>query len=127
MTDKSYVTLAQRQCFICGKEYDTNELLLDKHLRERFERTTLVGNGICPECQKLNDDGYIALVVIQDPLLGVTNIKMEEAYRTGKIIHLKRSAWEKLFDSPTPDLPMVYIDQELGTKLEELQQSLASS
>lgn len=40
---KSYVTLEQKICVVCGRSYDTGSLLLDKRLRERFEHHTITG------------------------------------------------------------------------------------
>lgn len=36
--DKSYVTLATKYCPMCGEEWETGEILLDKQLKNRFDR-----------------------------------------------------------------------------------------
>lgn len=33
---KSYITMEQHQCHVCGKIFDTGALLLDTHLRKRI-------------------------------------------------------------------------------------------
>ena len=62
--NKSYVTMEQHICIICGKEFDTGALLLDKRLRKQFDQHTTTGIGMCPEHKKLHEEGYIALVGI---------------------------------------------------------------
>lgn len=64
MSDKSYVTLEQHVCVVCAKPFDTNALLLHRRLAPVFERHTVTGWGLCPEHQKLKDDGFVALVEI---------------------------------------------------------------
>jgi hypothetical protein len=86
---KSYVTLIQKTCVICGKEYDTNELAIDNHLRDRFERHTNMGLGVCPEHVR---EGYVALVGI-DPDKSDGN----GAWKTGEVTYLKRHVFNKLF------------------------------
>ncbi len=51
MTDKSYVSLEQHVCLVCGHAYDTGNLLLDKRLRASMQRHTTTGMGLCPDDQ----------------------------------------------------------------------------
>lgn len=120
MDDKSYVTLEQHRCVICGKDFNTGALLLDKRLRARFDMHTLTGMGLCPEHQKLYDDGYVALVECDEQRSGLRpdakTLRPEDAYRTGNIAHIRVSAWPNIFNSPVPTkddkvLPMVFIDR----------------
>ena len=62
MNDKSHVSLEQHVCLVCGTAFDTGAILLDKRLRASMERHTATGWGLCPEHQKLADDGFVALV-----------------------------------------------------------------
>ena len=62
MNDKSHVSLEQHVCLVCGKAFDTGTILLDKRLRASMEHHTKTGWGLCPEHQKLADDGFVALV-----------------------------------------------------------------
>lgn len=121
--DKSFVTLEQNICQVCGTKFDTGALLLDRRMRDTFDKYTVTDYGLCPECQKLNNDGYIALVVA-DPAKSKTepngNLKIENAYRTGEIIHLRYTAFERIFNMPHNNLPMGFIDQETAKKLKEL-------
>ncbi|HHW2678374.1 hypothetical protein [Pseudomonas aeruginosa] len=59
MNDKSHVSLEQHVCLVCGTGFDTGAILLDKRLRASMERHTATGWGLCPEHQKLSDDGLL--------------------------------------------------------------------
>lgn len=88
MSDKSHVSLEQHVCLVCGTAFDTGNLLLDRRLRASMERHTKTGWGLCPEHQKLADDGFVALVEC-DPQRsgapGAGRMKPEQAYRTGRL------------------------------------------
>ena len=98
MNDKSHVSLEQHVCLVCGTAFDTGAILLDKRLRASMERHTATGWGLCPEHQKLSDDGFVALVECDPQRSGSQasgRMKPEQAYRTGRLAHLKREAFEK--------------------------------
>ena len=80
---KSYVTMEQRLCSCCGKEYETNSILLDTKMRERFDMLTTTGYGQCNKCKK---EGYVTMVEC-DP---------EKSKRTGSTLHSSISEQEKL-------------------------------
>ena len=67
MNDKSHVSLEQHVCLVCGKAFDTGTILLDKRLRASMEHHTKTGWGLCPEHQKLADDGFVALATKRRP------------------------------------------------------------
>ena len=128
MTDKSHVSMEQHRCIVCGQEYDTGAILLDRRLRDSLERTTLTGNGLCPEHEQLHDDGYVALVECDQERTRTDGdtVKPENAYRTGNIAHVRRSVWPHIFDSeaPTKDgepLPMVFIEIGVIAELQKKQ------
>ena len=107
MNDKSHVSLEQHVCLVCGTRFDTGTILLDKRLRPSMERHTATGWGLCPEHQKLSDDGFVALVEC-DPQRsgvsgGVARMKPEQAYRTGRLVHIKREAFAQVFSVPIAD------------------------
>lgn len=122
-SDKSFVTLEQRVCMVCGKQYDTGSLLLDKRMRERFERYTVTGMGLCPDDKAKFDDGYLALVEIdpeKTPLHG-DRIKPEDAYRTGTVVHIRRTVAKRLFNVPVPDdLPMMFTGPDVVALLQSM-------
>lgn len=130
MTEKSHVSIEQKICSVCGQVYDTKSLLLDTKLKERFDRNTITGWGLCPEHQKLFDDGYLAMVEI-DPEKSTFNgntLKPEDAYRTGRVAHLKREFAEHLLGESTPskELPLSFIDKEVMDMLVEMSNTEAS-
>ena len=105
MSEKSHVSMEQHMCVVCGKEYDTGAILLHKRLRKTLDRHTTTGYGLCPEHQKLFDDGYIALVEATPdatPSDGVNRVPLETP-RTGRIAHIRRKAFDQLFSSEIPE------------------------
>lgn len=127
MNDKSHVSLEQHVCLVCGSTFDTGSILLDRRLRPTMEHHTTTGWGLCPEHQRLSSEGFVALVEC-DPLRsglpsGEGSMKPEEAYRTGRVAHLKRSAFAKVFNVPiTTVQPCMFV--ELGV-IERLQSMVA--
>jgi hypothetical protein len=102
MSDKSHASIEQRRCQACGTTFDTGSILLDKRLRASMERHTTTGWGLCPDHQKLFSDGFVALIEF-DPersvmTSGASRVDSENAYRTGRLAHIKREAFAKLFN-----------------------------
>ncbi|EMB4104958.1 ATPase [Pseudomonas aeruginosa] len=125
MNDKSHVSLEQHVCLVCGTRFDTGAILLDRRLRASMERHTATGWGLCPEHQKLSDDGFVALVEC-DPQrsgspAGGGRVKPEQAYRTGRLAHLKREAFAQVFDVPiAADQPCVFVEPGVIEQLQTL-------
>lgn len=120
MSDKSYVTMEQHQCIVCGHLFDTGALLLDKRLKKTFERHTVTGNGLCPEHQKLFDDGYIAFVEISNETKSST-LQPEEACRTGRIAHVRRAVAADMFNVPIGNEPLAFVEKDVIDFLEKIQ------
>lgn len=119
--DKSYVTLEQNVCQICGKPFDTGAILLDKRLKDRFDHKTVTGYGICPDDQAKIDDGFLALVEVNEPENGRKNLKQEEADRTGNIAYIKRHVAKEMFNINIPDnLPLLFVDGKVIAMLESM-------
>lgn len=112
MSDKSYVSIAQRQCVVCGEVYDTGEILINKRLRDSMDRHTVVGTGLCPVHQKMRDDGYVMLIVAN-----------ENHERTGALVQVRASVWLNLFNTPAPNGGVAYISPDV---LETLQSRMES-
>lgn len=85
MTNKSHVTLEQRQCVVCGNVYDTGALLLNKRLRNVFAQHTLTGYGLCPEHDALHKRGYCALIECANDAQPAF---IEDVVRTGQVLHV---------------------------------------
>lgn len=113
----SHVAMEQKVCHICGNTYNTNAILLHKRLGNITNPIT--GYGTCQECQKLKNDGYIALVVVDNQ--GSSKVlKPDEAHRTGEIIHMRKSAFANIFNIPAGDHDMMFIDPDAAEKLKSL-------
>jgi len=112
---KSYVTMEQHICCICGRAFDTNAILMNRHLREVFKTSRTAGYGICNDDQRKINDGYIALIVIDPTRSSIESTArklhdLDGIYRTGEIAYVKRDKWEVIFDEPPPDGPFAVID-----------------
>lgn len=103
---------------------------MDKRLRDKFEKNTVTGTSLCPEHQKMFDDGYIALIEIDPSKSGQPNhygnLMPENAHRTGVVVHLRRKVFEDIFDGSRAvdkdgkPLPMVFIDPEVTALLQKM-------
>lgn len=91
--DKSYVTMEQKVCFVCGEKFDTGNILLDRHLCNRFERNTVTGYGHCPECQNKLDEGFVFLIVVDES----KSPNEKEPWRTGEIVTIKKEVCADIF------------------------------
>ena len=125
MHDKSHVSLEQHVCLVCGTRFDTGAILLDRRLRASMERHTATGWGLCPEHQKLSDDGFVALVECGPQRSGSPagdgRVKPEQAYRTGRLAHLKREAFAQVFNVPiAADQPCVFVEPGVIEQLQTM-------
>lgn len=91
--DKSYVSMEQKVCFVCGEKFDTESILLDARLRNRFERNTVTGYGHCPECQSKLDKGFVFLIVVDEN----KSPNEKEPWRTGDIVTIKKEVCSVMF------------------------------
>ncbi len=125
LNEKSHVSLEQHVCLVCGTRFDTGAVLLDRRLRASMERHTATGWGLCPEHQKLSDDGFVALVEC-DPQrsgspTGGGRVKPEQAYRTGRLAHLRREAFAQVFNMPiAADQPCVFVEPGVIEQLQTM-------
>ena len=122
MPKKSHVSIERKKCPICGLEFETNSILLDNRVRPIFNRYTTTGWGLCPEHKRLYEEGYVALVGCDEAKSRRNtngSVKMEDAYRTGRIMHIRREVARKVFNVPFPDdLPMMFCDDAVIDKFE---------
>ncbi|WP_129640791.1 ATPase [Peristeroidobacter agariperforans] len=123
MTEKSYVSMERRICIVCGTEYDTNALLIDKHLRASLDRYTITGWGLCSKDEQLFNAGFAALVEIDPAKSGSppdgASVKPEQVYRTGALAHLRRDIAAKVFNVPIRQgLPCVFVEPGMIRKLQ---------
>lgn len=124
MHDKSHVSLEQHVCLVCGKPFDTGAILLDRRLRASMERHTATGWGLCPEHQKLSDDGFVALVECDPQRSGSQaggHLKPEQAHRTGRLAHLRRAVFVQVFNMPIDDKqPCVFVEPGVIDQLQSM-------
>ncbi|MBH2008463.1 MAG: ATPase [Xanthomonadaceae bacterium] len=123
MNEKSHVSLEQHVCLVCGVKYDTSSILLDKRLRASLEHHTTTGWGLCDEHQKLSNDGFVALVECDPQRSGSpgARLKPEQAYRTGRLAHLKRGVFATVFNVPVAaDQACVFVEPGVIERLQAM-------
>lgn len=115
--EKSHVSMEAQVCVVCGKQFDTGAILLDKRLRKSMEPHTVTGMGLCPEHKKLKDEGYVALVEADQ----ATNTRL------GRVAHLRASVWPHVMNVPVPEGMVAFIDKEGMDKIEAMQPKAADA
>lgn len=110
---KSHVGMGYSICPVCGTKHD-EVVLLDRQLKNTLECDNFMGWAMCPEHEKLRQEGYIALIEVKNQPSGLA-----DADRTGNIAHVRDSAWQKLFNTPIPPKGITFI--EVGV-LEQIKQ-----
>lgn len=128
---KSYVGMGSEVCAICGNPH-TETVLLDRRLRDTFEngKTVCTGNQPCSECQTKLDEGYVALVEVDEEKSGAVHkdlLMPGDAYRTGNISWLRSKAWAQVFNVPLPDPPLCFVGADVTAKLQSIAPPEASS
>lgn len=119
MTTKSHVSMETHLCVVCGTEYETEAILLDRRVRDILEPKTCTGWGMCPEHEAMKGDGYIALVEAKVPPDGET-LAPGDADRTGRICHVRESVWGQIFDVPPPPKSMCFVEPGVIERLETI-------
>lgn len=129
MNEKSHVSLEQHVCLVCGVAFDTGNLLLDR-LRASLDRLTTTGWGLYAKHQKLADDGFVALIECDPERNGLSEsddrVKPERAYRTGRVAHLKRHAFARVFGGlPANRQPCVFVSPRVIERLQAMVETTA--
>lgn len=125
MNNQSHVSLEQHVCLVCGVRFDTGAILLDRRLRASMEHHTATGWGLCAEHQKLSDDGFVALIEC-DPQrsgspAGGAKVKPAQAYRTGRVAHLRREVFARVFNVPiAADQQCVFVEPGVIEQLQSM-------
>ena len=123
MNEKSHVSMEQHLCLVCGIAYDTGSILLDKRLRTSLARHTTTGWGLCAEHQRLFDADFVALVECDPQRSGSPGdrLKPEQAYRTGRLAHLKRGVFATVFNVPVAaDQACVFVEPGVIERLQAM-------
>jgi hypothetical protein len=123
---KSFVGMERHICVVCAERFETGNVLLHKRMQPVFGRTTVTGYGMCPKHQKLKDDGFIALIEC-DPnktkVHGDTHearAHLKDAYRTGRLVHMRATAFAATFDVPIPEKGICFIEPDVFAMLEKM-------
>lgn len=127
-SNKSYVTMEQHVCIVCGHPFDTGSILLNRRLQKSFDRHTITGRGLCPKDKAKFDEGYIALVAVSnsDASDSRSTLSQENACRTGDVAHIRGSVWTKIFNTPLPVdehgkmMPMAFCGDDVITLLQKI-------
>jgi hypothetical protein len=109
--DKSHVSMEQHRCIVCGKDFDTGNILLDKRLLNTLERHTVTAMGVCPEHQQYITDGYVILIVAIDD-------KGEQ--RTGEICYIRETVFSQMFNVPVPSKKICFMSPEVFAIIKEM-------
>jgi hypothetical protein len=119
--EKSYVSLGVNICKICGTEFDSGEILMDKRLRKSMGRKTITGYGMCPEHQKLKDDGFLALIEVSNKG-NETILSNENAIRTGNVAHIPKYIAKEIFniEANMDAFDMMFIEVGVIEKLQSM-------
>ena len=125
MDEKSYVSLEQRVCVVCATPFDTGSILLDRRLRASMEHHTTTGWGLCPEHERLRSEGFVALVECDPQRSGARSgdgrLKPAQAYRTGRLAHLKREVFARVFDvAIAAEQAVVFVEPDVNEKLQAM-------
>jgi len=115
---KSYVTLEQNVCMCCNKKFDTNNILLDNKLRDRFEMHTTTGISLCEDCKK---PGFVLLIEIDLSKSQVSQngkFRPEDVYKTGVTVYVKKDVAKQMLNIPN-EHDVSYIDPDVTAMLKQ--------
>lgn len=124
---KSHVSLEQQVCVVCTENFDTGSLLVNRRLRNSLEHTTTTGWGMCPKCTKMKDEGYVALIGIDEAKSSAVHradLKPGEAYRTGDVAHIRSEVWDHVFTIPIPEKRIAFVGDEVMQIMKRLQERI---
>lgn len=115
--EKSHVGTGVSVCPVCGHEHD-EVVLVHKRLQKTLSQHMFMGWAMCGEHQSLKDEGYIALVEVAN----TSPPTLENAQRTGRIAHVRATAWPDIFNVPVPDKGMAFVEQGTIDVLQKIPQ-----
>ena len=122
--EKEYMTLEQRVCVVCGKQFDTGSILLDQRFRKKFDRHTVTGWGMCADDLEMKTKGFTALVGIDEEKTDRQpggNINPGDAYRTGSVAHLSGDVFKNIFSQDPPPGGLAFVPDAVIDMLAEMQ------
>lgn len=119
-----FVAIAKHMCPVCGKTHTHNsEILLHKQLKS-IPQDIVTEYGLCEEDQAKFDDGYVALIEVDNEHTNnpkQDKLKLENANRIGTITHIRRHVLDQIINSPIPeDQELMFIDAEAMIKIQQI-------
>lgn len=115
MTEKSHVGMGYQVCPVCLAEHDP-VVLLDTRLKNSLSEKHYIGLSMCPEHQKLKDEGYVALIETLEQPKSIGTAK-----RTGNIAHVRSSVWPQIFNTPVPENMFTFALPDVMETLKQMQ------
>lgn len=116
--EKSYVSLEQKVCPICGHKHDVG-VLLDRRLKDSLEPKTVTGFKPCNECQTRIDDKYVAFVEVSNQPANDNTMQMSDAERTGRIAWVRQRVCDNMLDVKITT-PIVFVEPAVIEHLHSL-------
>ena len=92
MGEKSHVSMATAICPICGKEEETGEILLHKHMKAVLDRRTCTGYKPCTEHASDLEKGYVFLLATEsekEPMANLTGVTLRLDQETAQQMFAK--------------------------------------
>lgn len=111
--DKSHVGMGHYICPVCGQNHG-EEVLLHRFMRPVLTQNEFLGYDMCEEHKKLCQDGYTALIEVENQPKSFT-----DAVRTGNIAHVKNAVWERIFNMSLPDKGMAFVEVGVFAMLQQ--------
>ncbi len=111
-------------CPVCAKEHATG-ILFNQRLRHTLDPKTVTGWEMCPEHQKMKDEGYIALVGI-DHAKSDVGLTLGGVWRIGMFAHLRGHVWPQIFNVPPPEKKLCFVDKDTLDLLAKIPQEGAA-
>lgn len=114
MSDKSFQSLEQSTCIVCGCKCESDLGKMDAQLRDLVQQLGIAKCSLCPACRAFRDQGFIALVECDpeksgNPKTG-QRLMPEEVHRTGLIILVDEETFTAVFQKPALSrMPCVYV------------------
>ncbi len=109
----SYVAMAHYIDPISGEKHGEH-IIFDRTLKDRLpDHPIAIGFELTNEHRKLHEDGYIALVAIDQSKS--TGTRPDQVYRLGKALHVKREALKQILDISDDHLALalIWVDMEI--------------
>ena len=119
--DKHLVAMEQAQCPVCGVLHATGVLLQSRDITHpKLERVYTTHFGLCPQHKALEAE-YIALLELKrEPTPEENNLRGTWDLRTGQLLHVRRSVFARMFNTPMPEGPLCFMQVGVIARIEAM-------